>query len=161
MNKILSTKNAPAAIGPYSQGVQAGNTVYVSGQLYFVPETGELLEGTIGEMTEQCMKNIAAILAEADCTLADIVKTTIFLKDLNDFAAVNEAYGKFFPQNPPARACVQVAKLPRDAKVEIEAFAVKGYSPQVIVLWDGRAVLLIAACDCRRDFASAEATRGQ
>ena len=115
MNKILSTKNAPAAIGPYSQGVQAGNTVYVSGQLYFVPETGELLEGTIGEMTEQCMKNIAAILAEADCTLADIVKTTIFLKDLNDFAAVNEAYGKFFPKNPPARACVQVAKLPRDA----------------------------------------------
>lgn len=96
MNKILSTKNAPAAIGPYSQGVQAGNTVYVSGQLYFVPETGELLEGTIGEMTEQCMKNIAAILAEADCTLADIVKTTIFLKNLNDFAAVNEAYGKFF-----------------------------------------------------------------
>ena len=132
MNKILSTKNAPAAIGPYSQGVQAGNTVYVSGQLYFVPETGELLEGTIGEMTEQCMKNIAGdvykrqILAEADCTLADIVKTTIFLKDLNDFAAVNEAYGKFFPQNPPARACVQVAKLPRDAKVEIEAIAVKG-----------------------------------
>lgn len=126
MNKILSTKNAPAAIGPYSQGVQAGNTVYVSGQLYFVPETGELLEGTIGEITEQCMKNIAAILAEADCTLADIVKTTIFLKDLNDFAAVNEAYGKFFPQNPPARACVQVAKLPRDAKVEIEAIAVKG-----------------------------------
>ena len=94
MNKILSTKNAPAAIGPYSQGVQAGNTVYVSGQLYFVPETGELLEGTIGEMTEQCMKNIAAILAEADCALADIVKTTIFLKDLNDFAAVNEAYGR-------------------------------------------------------------------
>ena len=116
----------PAAIGPYSQGVQAGNTVYVSGQLYFVPETGELLEGTIGEMTEQCMKNIAAILAEADCTLADIVKTTIFLKDLNDFAAVNEAYGKFFPQNPPARACVQVAQLPRDAKVEIEAIAVNG-----------------------------------
>ena len=91
MNKILSTKNAPAAIGPYSQGVQAGNTVYVSGQLYFVPETGELLEGTIGEMTEQCMKNIAAILAEADCTLADIVKTTIFLKDLNDFAAVGSS----------------------------------------------------------------------
>ncbi|MBQ8200782.1 MAG: RidA family protein [Clostridia bacterium] len=125
MNKILSTTKAPAAIGPYSQGVQAGNTVYVSGQLCFIPETGELLEGTVGEMTTQCMKNIEAILAEAGCTLADVVKTTIYLKDLNDFAEVNAAYGAFFPSNPPARACVQVAKLPRDGKVEIEAIAVK------------------------------------
>ncbi|MBQ8554733.1 MAG: RidA family protein [Clostridia bacterium] len=125
MNKIISTPKAPAAIGPYSQAVMAGNTVYVSGQLYFIPETGELLEGTIGEQTTQCMKNMAAILEEAGCTLADVVKTTIYLKDLNDFAEVNAAYGAFFPQNPPARACVQVAKLPRDAKVEIEAVAVK------------------------------------
>ena len=125
MNKILSTKNAPAAIGPYSQGVQAGNTVYVSGQLYFVPETGELLEGTIGEMTEQCMKNIAAILAEAGCTLADIVKTTIFLKDLNDFAAVNAVYAKAFTEPFPARSCVQVAAIPKGAKLEIECIAVR------------------------------------
>lgn len=125
MNKILNTPNAPAAIGPYSQGVQCGNMVFVSGQLAFVPATGELLEGSVGEMTRQCMRNIEAILAEADCTLADVVKTTIFLKDLNDFAEVNAAYATFFPVNPPARACVQVAKLPRDAKVEIEAIACK------------------------------------
>ena len=124
MNKIIATPNAPAAIGPYSQGVQAcGSMVFVSGQLPFVPETGALLEGSVGEMTIQCMKNIEAILAEAGATLADVVKTTIFLKDLNDFAEVNAAYATFFPANPPARACVQVAKLPRDAKVEIEAIA--------------------------------------
>ena len=125
MNKILNTANAPAAIGPYSQGVQCCNMVFVSGQLPFVPETGALLEGSVGEMTVQSMKNIEAILAEAGCTLKDVVKTTIFLKDLNDFAEVNAAYAKFFPAEPPARACVQVAKLPRDAKVEIEAIACK------------------------------------
>ena len=125
MNKILNTANAPAAIGPYSQGVQCCNMVFVSGQLPFVPETGALLEGSVGEMTVQSMKNIEAILAEAGCTLKDVVKTTIFLKDLNDFAEVNAAYATFFPANPPARACVQVAKLPRDAKVEIEAIACK------------------------------------
>ena len=125
MNKILNTVNAPAAIGPYSQGVQCGNMVFVAGQLPFVPATGALLEGSVGEMTVQSMKNIEAILAEAGCTLKDVVKTTIFLKDLNDFAEVNAAYATFFPENPPARACVQVAKLPRDAKVEIEAIAVK------------------------------------
>ena len=124
MNKIIATPNAPAAIGPYSQGVQtAGGMVFVSGQLPFIPETGALLEGSVGEMTVQSMKNIEAILKEAGCTLADVVKTTIFLKDLNDFAEVNAAYATFFPSNPPARACVQVAKLPRDAKVEIEAIA--------------------------------------
>ncbi len=125
MNKILNTEKAPAAIGPYSQGVQCCNMVFVSGQLPFVPETGALLEGTVGEMTIQSMKNIEAILAEAGCTLADVVKTTIFLKDLNDFAEVNAAYATFFPEKAPARACVQVAKLPRDAKVEIEAIACK------------------------------------
>ena len=125
MNKIINTPNAPAAIGPYSQGVQCCNMVFVSGQLPFVPETGALLEGSVGEMTMQSMKNIEAILAEAGCTLKDVVKTTIFLKDLNDFAEVNAAYATFFPENPPARACVQVAKLPRDAKVEIEAIACK------------------------------------
>lgn len=125
MNKTLNTLNAPAAIGPYAQGVQAGNMVFVSGQLPIVPATGELHTGTVGEMTCQSMNNIAAILAEAGCTLADVVKTTIFLKDLNDFAEVNAAYATFFPANPPARACVQVAKLPKDARVEIEAIAVR------------------------------------
>lgn len=125
MNKVIATPTAPAAIGPYSQAVQAGNMVFVSGQLPFVPETGALLEGTVGEMTAQSLKNIQAILEAAGCTMADVVKTTIFLKDLNDFAEVNAAYAPFFPENAPARACVQVAKLPRDARVEIEAIAVK------------------------------------
>lgn len=126
MRKILSTSNAPAAIGPYAQGVQSGNLVFVSGQLPIVPATGELHTGPIGEQTRQSMENITAILAEAGCTLADVVKTTIFLKDLGDFAEVNAAYATFFPEDAPARACVQVAKLPKDAKVEIEVIAVKG-----------------------------------
>ena len=125
MNRVLETKNAPAAIGPYSQGVAAGNVVFVSGQLPIVPETGELHTGSIGEQTAQSMRNIEAILAEAGCTLKDVVKTTIFLKDMGDFAEVNAAYGKFFTENPPARACVQVAKLPRDARIEIEVIAAK------------------------------------
>ena len=125
MNKVIATPTAPAAIGPSSQAVQAGNMVFVSGQLPFVPETGALLEGTVGEMTAQSLKNIQAILEATGCTMADVVKTTIFLKDLNDFAEVNAAYAPFFPENAPARACVQVAKLPRDARVEIEAIAVK------------------------------------
>lgn len=126
MNQVLHTQNAPAAIGPYSQGIQAGNTVYVSGQLAIVPATGAILEGSIGEQTAQCMRNIAAILAEAGCTLSDVVKTTIYLKNMDDFAEVNAAYGEFFKENAPARGCVQVAKLPKDAAVEIEAIAVKG-----------------------------------
>lgn len=126
MNQVLETKNAPAAIGPYSQGIAAGSMVFVSGQLPIVPETGELHPDDIGEQTAQSMRNIAAILQEAGCTLKDVVKTTIFLKDLSDFAQVNAAYAAFFPENAPARACVQVAKLPKDARVEIEAIAVKG-----------------------------------
>lgn len=125
MSRILSTSQAPAAIGPYAQGVQAGQMVFVSGQLPIDPATGELCSGTVGDMTRQSMRNVAAILAEAGCTLAHVVKTTIFLKDLEDFAQVNAAYAEFFPENPPARACVQVAKLPKDARVEIEAIAVK------------------------------------
>ena len=126
MNQVLETKNAPAAIGPYSQGIAAGSMVFVSGQLPVGGETGERLPGHIGEQTAQSMRNIDAILKEAGCTLQDVVKTTIFLKDLSDFAQVNAAYAAFFPENAPARACVQVAKLPKDARVEIEAIAVKG-----------------------------------
>jgi len=125
MKKILNTAKAPAAIGPYAQGTCAGNMVFVSGQLPIDPATGACPEGGIGAEARQSMENVAAILAEAGCTLADIVKTTIFLRDLNDFAAVNAAYAEFFPENPPARACVQVARLPKDANVEIEAIAVK------------------------------------
>lgn len=126
MKQILNTKNAPAAIGPYAQGTCAGGMVFVSGQLPIDPATGALETGSIGDQTRRSMENIIAILAEAGCTLQDVVKTTIFLRDLNDFAAVNEAYAAYFPANPPARACVQVARLPKDANVEIEAIAVKG-----------------------------------
>lgn len=125
MNKVLNTVNAPAAIGPYSQGIACGNMVFVSGQLPIVPETGEIIAGTVGDMTAQSLRNIQAVLSEAGCTLADVVKTTIFLSDLNDFAQVNAAYAAFFPENAPARACVQVARLPKDARVEIEAIACK------------------------------------
>lgn len=125
MNKVLSTPNAPAAIGPYSQGIQAGGIVFVSGQLPIVPATGALLKGSVGEQTAQSLNNIRNILAEAGCTLADVVKTTIFLRDMNDFGEVNAAYAAFFPEKAPARACVQVARLPKDADLEIEAIAVK------------------------------------
>lgn len=125
MNKVLATSNAPAAIGPYSQGIQAGNMVFVSGQLAIVPATGAILEGSIADQTRQAMNNIAAILAEAGCTLADVVKTTIYLKDLANFAEVNAAYAEFFTGAAPARGCVQVARLPKDADLEIEAIAVK------------------------------------
>lgn len=125
MNKVLTTSSAPAAIGPYSQGIQAGNMVFVSGQLPIVPETGELLRGSVADQTRQSLQNIQHILAEAGCTLADVVKTTIFLKSMDDFAEVNAAYAAFFPENAPARACVQVAKLPKDADLEIEAIAAK------------------------------------
>ena len=126
MKNIISTANAPAAIGPYSQAIDLGNIVITSGQLPIDPATGALETGSIGDQTRRSMENIIAILAEAGCTLQDVVKTTIFLRDLNDFAAVNEAYAAYFPANPPARACVQVARLPKDANVEIEAIAVKG-----------------------------------
>lgn len=125
MKKVLATSGAPAAIGPYSQGIQAGNTVYVSGQLPIVPATGALLEGTIAEQTRQALTNICNILAEAGCTMADVVKTTVLLKDIADFAEMNAAYAEFFPENAPARACFQVARLPKDAALEIEAIAVK------------------------------------
>ena len=125
MKKIISTPSAPSAIGPYSQGVEAGGLVFVSGQLAFVPETGELLEGSVAEMTERSLRNIEAVLKAAGCTLGDVVKTTIFLRDMADFAEVNQAYAAFFPAEPPARSCVQAAALPRGAALEIEAIAVK------------------------------------
>ena len=123
MNKVLKTPDAPAAIGPYSQGIQAGNTVYVSGQLPIVPATGELLSGCIAAQTRQALGNIRAILAEAGCAMADVVKTTVLLRDIADFAEMNAAYAEFFPENAPARACFQVAALPKGAALEIECVA--------------------------------------
>lgn len=124
MKQALATTQAPAAIGPYSQGIAAGQTVYVSGQLPIDPTTGAIPEG-IAAQTAQSLKNIQGILAEQGMTLADVVKTTVFLADMNDFAEMNKVYGEYFAQPFPARSAVQVAKLPKGAPLEIECIAVK------------------------------------
>lgn len=125
MNKAIATVNAPGAIGPYSQAVQAGNTVYVSGQLPIDPATGAFAAEDIAGQTEQSLKNIGAILAEAGYGFEDVVKTTVLLADINDFAAMNEVYGRHFTGTCPARAAFAVKDLPKGARVEIEAIAVK------------------------------------
>ena len=122
--EVINTKNAPGAIGPYSQGIIVGDFVYTSGQIPLNPSTGELVTD-IKLATKQSMENVKAILEAAGTSLENVVKTSIFLKDLNDFAIVNEIYGTYFTENPPARSCVQVAKLPKDAVIEIEAIATK------------------------------------
>ena len=122
-NTALHTDKAPAAIGPYSQGIQAGNTIYVSGQIPIDPATGEFAGQDIKTQTRQSLTNISNILAAAGASMADVVKTTVLLNDIADFAAMNEVYATFFPQNPPARSAVEVARLPKNALVEIEAIA--------------------------------------
>ncbi|WP_298817012.1 RidA family protein [Chloroflexus sp.] len=119
----ISTDAAPAAIGPYSQAIRAGNLIFVSGQLPINPTTNEMVTDDIGAMTRQIFANIAAILQAAGSSLDRIVKTTVFLADLNDFAAMNAAYAEHFGDAPPARSTVQVARLPRDARIEIEVIA--------------------------------------
>ena len=127
MNEIISTPQAPAAIGPYSQGVYAKlrSITITSGQLPIDPATGAFAEGGIAGQTRQSLENVKAVLAAAGFTMEDVMKTTVFLKDMNDFAAMNEVYAQYFPGNPPARSAVEVARLPKDALVEIEAIAVK------------------------------------
>jgi 2-iminobutanoate/2-iminopropanoate deaminase len=123
--KILSTSNAPAAIGPYSQGIQAGNLVFTSGQIPLLPN-GKLLEGTVEEQTHQVFKNLQAVLSSAETSLNDVVKVTVFIKDMNDFTKINEVYAHYFGDHKPARSMVEVARLPKDVKLEIEAIAIKG-----------------------------------
>lgn len=125
MKKIISTKNAPAAAGPYSQGVEAAKFVFVSGQLPLDPATGQLATPDIAGQTKQALENLQAVLAAAGATLGDVVKTTVFLRDMGDFAAMNEIYAHFFAGECPARSAVGVSALPRDARVEIEAIAIK------------------------------------
>jgi 2-iminobutanoate/2-iminopropanoate deaminase len=125
MKKIIHTEKAPKAIGPYSQAVEANGTLYISGQVPINPETGKVAEGGIKEQTEQVMKNIGEILKEAGYTFADVVKSTCLLSDMNNFAAMNEVYGKYYPQNSPARAAFGVVKLPLGVLIEIETIAVK------------------------------------
>jgi 2-iminobutanoate/2-iminopropanoate deaminase len=124
MKKAILSENAPAPIGPYSQAIRVGNLLFISGQIPLDPETGAMLEGDIGALTRRCMDSIVAILAEAGMTAANVVKTTIYLADMADFARMNEAYGSYFQEGiPPARAAVQPARLPKDARVEIEVVA--------------------------------------
>ena len=123
MREQIQTKNAPAAIGPYSQAIKAGGLVFVSGQIPIDPETGEFVAGGITEQTERVLKNLRAVLEAAGSGLDKVVKTTVFLADMKEFAAMNEVYAKFFSSAPPARATVAAAGLPRDARVEIEAVA--------------------------------------
>jgi 2-iminobutanoate/2-iminopropanoate deaminase len=122
---IVSTTGAPGAIGPYSQGVVASGTfVFTAGQIPIIPATGELLAGDVGQQTRQVLENLKAILEAAGASLGTVVKTTVFLKDMTDFAAMNAVYGTYFRDVPPARSTIEVARLPKDARVEIEAVAV-------------------------------------
>ena len=121
--KAISTPQAPAAIGPYSQAIRSGDLVFLSGQVPIDPATGELVVGDIAVQTERVLDNLAAVLGAAGCTFADVVKTTIYLVDLGDFQMVNQTYAKRFAAAPPARATVQVSALPKGARVEIDAIA--------------------------------------
>ncbi len=124
MSQVISTKDAPAAIGPYSQAIEAGNTVYLSGQIPIIPATGEIAEGDITVQSEQVMHNIAAVLKAAGADFTNAVKTTCFLADMADFAAFNAVYEKYFI-GKPARSCVAVKQLPKNVLVEVEVIAVK------------------------------------
>jgi 2-iminobutanoate/2-iminopropanoate deaminase len=126
MKRIISTKDAPGAIGPYSQAVQLGQLLFCSGQIPLDPATGQVITGDVKAQTTQVMKNIEAILKAAGANFGSIVKTTIFLKSMNDFAQVNEVYGSYFKGDYPARSTVEVARLPRDVLVEIEVLAQLG-----------------------------------
>jgi 2-iminobutanoate/2-iminopropanoate deaminase len=125
MAEIINSKKAPSAIGPYSQAVKAGDFLFVSGQLPIDPITGKMVDNNIILQTRQSLSNIKEILVSAQMTLNDVTKVNVFLADMNDFAAMNEVYAEFFTKNFPARAAIQVARLPKDALVEIEAIAVK------------------------------------
>ena len=123
MKQVINTNEAPGAIGPYSQAIKANGFLFVSGQLPVVPATGQFAEGGVSGQTRQSLENVKAILAAAGCTLDDVVKTTVFIKDMNDFGVVNTAYAEYFTHDCPARACIEVARLPKDALVEIEVIA--------------------------------------
>jgi len=125
MKKIISTSEAPAAIGPYSQAVEVGGTLYISGQIPLNPETSEIVENDISIQTEQVMKNIGAILEEAGYSYTDVVKSTVLLSDIGNFKAMNDIYGKYYSQKPPARAAYEVSCLPLNVLIEIETIAVK------------------------------------
>lgn len=123
--EIVNSPNAPAAIGPYSQAILAGNTLYCSGQVAFIPETGELLRGDIEEETAQTLENLGAVLHAAGMTFRNVVTCTVFLTDINDYGQVNEVYARYFNESPPAREAIEVSALPRGARVEVSCIAVR------------------------------------
>lgn len=123
MLSVINTANAPAAIGPYSQAIKVGDLVFTSGQIPINPATGELVPGGVEEQAQQVLKNLKAVLEAAGTSLDSVVKTTVFIKDMNDFAKINAIYATYFTSNPPARSCVEVARLPKDVLIEIEAIA--------------------------------------
>jgi len=125
MKKVIHTTNAPQAVGPYSQAIEINGMLFISGQIPINPKTGKIIEGGIAKQTEQVMQNIEAILTEAGFTFNDVIKSTCLLDNMDNFAAMNEVYGKYYPQNPPARAAYGVVKLPLGVMVEIETIAVK------------------------------------
>jgi 2-iminobutanoate/2-iminopropanoate deaminase len=125
MKQIISTSKAPAAIGPYSQAIEINGFVFTSGVIPIIPATGELVTGTVEEQTEQVLTNLAALLGESGTSLDNVIKTTVFIKDMNDFSKINEIYAKYFTKDFPARSCVEVARLPKDVKIEIDAIAFK------------------------------------
>ena len=122
--RVIQTNQAPQAIGPYSQAILAGQTLYVSGQIPINPATGEIVEGDATIQAKQCLENLKAIIEAAGGSLANVVKTSVFIKNMDDFSGINEIYGQYFAQPYPARACVEVARLPKDVLVEVEAIAV-------------------------------------
>lgn len=126
MKKIVSTEHAPKAIGPYSQAVVHNGLAYLSGQIPLNPATAQIVDGDIAVQTERVMENLKAVLEAAGSSFAQVLRTTVYLKDMGDFPKMNEIYGRYFTENPPARATVEVARLPRDAKVEIDLIAVVG-----------------------------------
>jgi len=121
--EAIASSRAPAALGPYSQAIRSGNLLFVSGQIPLDPATGELVDGNIEVQTERVLKNLAAVLEEAGSSLDKVLKTTVYLRDLGDFGRMNEVYAKFFGETPPARATVEVARLPRDVSIEIDLVA--------------------------------------
>lgn len=125
MKKIIQTENAPAALGPYSQAIEVNGMIFVSGQIPFVPETMTLVSNDVQDQTRQSLENVKAILEAAGYSLNDVVKATVFIKNMDDFTAINEVYNEYLGNVKPARACVEVARLPKDVKVEIEVIAFK------------------------------------
>ena len=125
MKKVISTANAPQAIGPYSQAIEAGGFVFVSGQIPLIPATGELVEGSVEVQTARVLENLKAILEAAGSSLENVIKTTVYITNMDDFTKVNGIYGQYFQENPPARVCVEVGKLPKGALVEIDVIAAR------------------------------------